>query len=93
MALAAFLALVIVLAIQLRDHPGAAGLAAQKPRIVIVRRIYQTTVHERIIAAAGASAGGGTTAGAGTTTSSSSASVSGPPLPAAPVTTRTSHTP
>ena len=87
MALAAFLALVIVLAIQLRDHPGAAGVAAQKPRIVIVRRIYQTTVHERIIAAAGATGGGGTTV------SSSSANVSGPPLPAAPVTTRTSHTP
>jgi hypothetical protein len=86
MALAAFLALVIVLAIQLRDHPGA-GLAAQKPRIVIVRRIYQTTVHERIIAAAGAGGGGGTTV------SSSSANVSPPPLPAAPVTTRTSRTP
>ena len=90
MALATFLALVIVLAIQLRDHPGAAGLAAQKPRIVVVRRIYETTVHERIVAAAGAA---GATGGGGTTVSSSSANVSGPPLPAAPVTTRTSHTP
>jgi hypothetical protein len=87
MALAAFLPLVIALAIQLRDHPGAAGLATQKARIVIVRRIYQTTVHERIIAAAGATGAGGTTV------SSSSANVSGPPLPAAPVTTRTSHAP
>ena len=87
MALAVFLALVIVLAIQLRDHPGSVGLAAQKPRVVVVRRIYETTVHERIIAAAGATGAGGTTV------SSSSANVSGAPLPAAPVITRTSRTP
>jgi hypothetical protein len=83
-ALATFLALVIVLAIQLRNNPGAAGLASQKPRVVIVRRIYETTVHERVIAA-----GGGGGAGAATV-SSSSASVSGAALPATPVVTRTS---
>jgi hypothetical protein len=83
-ALAAFLVLLVVLAMQLRDNPRAAGLVAQKARIVVVRRVYLTTVHERVIGAAGA-------AGAsGTTVSSSSASVSGSPIPTTPVRTRTS---
>jgi hypothetical protein len=80
-ALAAFLVLLIVLATQLRNDRTAADLAAQKPRIVIVRRIYETIVHERIIGATGKG---------GATTVSSSSAVSASPLPAAPVATRTS---
>lgn len=80
-ALAAFLVLLIVLATQLRNDPSAAGLATQKPRVVVVRRIYETIVHERIIGASGKS---------GATTVSSSSAESASPLPAAPVATRTS---
>ena len=80
-ALAAFLVLLIVLATQLRNDPTAAGLAAQTPRVVVVRRIYETIVHERIIGASGKG---------GATTVSSSSAVSASPLPAAPVATRTS---
>jgi hypothetical protein len=72
--------LLIVLATQLRNDPTAAGLAAHKPRVVVVRRIYETIVHERIIGASGN----------GATTVSSSSAVSASPLPAAPVATRTS---
>ena len=82
-ALAGFMVVLTVLAMQLRNNPGSVGLATVKPRVVVVRRIYQTTVHERIIGATGV---------AGTTVQSSSASVSSPPTPVAvaPVTTRTS---
>ena len=79
-ALAAFLVLLIVLATQLRNNPTAAGLAA-RPKVVVVRRIYETTIHERIIGASGKS---------GATTVSSSSPISAPPLPATPVTTHTS---
>lgn len=81
-AVAAFLAVLVVLALQLRSNPGAVGLTKQRPRVVIVRRIYQTTIHERIIGAGG---------GGGTTIQSSQASVSGPAVAsAAPVSTHTS---
>lgn len=82
-AVAAFMAVLALLAIQLRSNPRSLGLVTQRPRIVVVRRIYQTTVHERII---GASTGGG-----GTTVSSSVAAPVAPAAPAAtPVTTHTS---
>ena len=81
-ATAAFLAVLTVLALQLRANPASAGIATQKPRVVILRRVYQTTVHERIIGAAGKG---------GTTVSSSSASVSGATAPTStPITTHTS---
>ena len=76
-ALAAFLALLAVLAVQLRSDP---RLMPQRGRVVVVRRIYVTTVRERII---GATATGGTTV--------SSSSVSAPSATvAAPVSTRAS---
>jgi hypothetical protein len=81
-ATAAFLAVLTVLALQLRANPASVGIATQKPRVVILRRVYQTTVRERIIGAAGKG---------GTTVSSSSASVSGAAAPAStPITTHTS---
>ncbi len=81
-AVAAFLAVLAVLALQLRSNPASVGLATQKPRVVILRRVYQTTVHERIVGGAGAG---------GTTVQSSSASVVAPSAPAvAPVGTHTS---
>jgi hypothetical protein len=83
-ALAVFLALIVVLATQLRNDPRSVGLASQKARVVIVRRVYETVVHERVIGA-GAATGSGAT-----TVSSSSANVASPALPATPVTTRTS---
>ena len=83
-ALAVFLTLLVVLATQLRNDPRSVGLASQKARVVIVRRIYETVVHERIIGATAATGAGATTV------SSSSASVAGPATPATPVTTRTS---
>jgi hypothetical protein len=83
-ALALFLALLVVLATQLRNDPRSVGLASQKARVVIVRRVYETVVHERIIGATAA------TGAAATTVSSSSASVAGPATPATPFTTRTS---
>lgn len=79
-ALAVFLVLLIVLATQLRNDPKGAGLVAQK-RVVVVRRIYETVVHERVIGATGKG---------GATTVSSSSAVSASPLPATPVATRTS---
>jgi hypothetical protein len=84
-ALAGFMAILALLAIQLRNDPRSGGLVTVKPRVVILRRVYQTTVHERIVGASGPASGG-------TTVQSSSASVSGPATPAAaaPVTTRTS---
>jgi hypothetical protein len=48
-ALAAFLAVLALLALQLRSNPVAAGLLKPRPRVVIVRRVYETTVHERVI--------------------------------------------
>ena len=83
-ALAVFLTLLVVLATQLRNDPRSVGLASQKARVVIVRRVYETVVHERIIGATAATGAGATTV------SSSSASVAGPATPATPVTTRTS---
>ena len=82
-ALAGFMVVLTLLAMQLRNNPSSVGLATVTPRVVVVRRIYQTTVHERIIGATGA---------AGTTVQRSIASVSGPatPIAVAPVTTRTS---
>ena len=81
-AIAAFLAVLIVLALQLRSNPASVGLATQKPRVVILRRVYQTTVHERIVGGSGAG---------GTTVRSSSASVAAPSAPAStPVSTHTS---
>jgi len=72
-ALAAFLVLVVILATQLRGDPGPSGL--QKPGVVVVRRVYETVIHERIIAAPGA----GVTTGVGrATVSSSGASPAGP---------------
>lgn len=80
-AVAAFLAVLTVLALQLRSDPASVGLATQKPRIVILRRVYETTVHERVV-------GGG---GGGTTVHSSSASVAAPSATASPpVSTHTS---
>jgi len=84
MALAVFLALIVVLATQLRNDPRSVGLVSQKARVVIVRRVYETVVHERVIGATAA------TGAPATTVSTSSASVASPALPATPVTTRTS---
>ena len=81
-ALAAFLAVLAVLIAQLRDAPGSVGSAIAKPRIVIVRRVYETIVHERVIGAAAA-----TTPAPPTTVSTSSVPAS---PPAAPVATRSS---
>jgi hypothetical protein len=82
-AVAGFLAVLTVLALQLRSNPASVGLATQKPRIVILRRVYQTTVHERVIGAGGGAVG--------TTVRSSSASVAPAPAPASPpVSTHTS---
>ena len=81
-AMAAFLGVLAVLALQLRANPASVGIATQKPRVVILRRVYETTVHERIIGAARKGA---------TTVTSSSASVSGAATPAVtPLTTHTS---
>ena len=78
---AVFLAVLALLALQLRANPGAVGLATRKPRVVVVRRVYVTTVHERIV--------GGT--GTGATVSRSTASVAAPAVAASPApTTRTS---
>lgn len=82
-ALAAFMVVLTLLAIQLRTNPASLGLVAARSRVVVVRRIYQTTVHERIIGATGSP-------GAATTVSSSSVGVSSPPAAGAPVSTRTS---
>ena len=81
-ALAAFLVLLVVLTAALRQHPPALSLVSHKPRIVVVRRVYETVVHERVIGASGAS-------GPAATTTSSSSVASVAPLPT-PVTTRTS---
>ena len=82
-AVAAFLAVLIVLALQLRSDPASVGLATHKPRIVILRRIYQTTVHERVVGAGGGAGG--------TTVHSSSASVAAPSASTTPpVSTHTS---
>lgn len=51
-ALALFLALLVVLAVRLREHPPAAAVHVA-PRVVIVRRVYETIVHERVIGATG----------------------------------------
>jgi hypothetical protein len=50
-ALAAFLVLVLVLTVRLRDSPFT-GLTPVKPRIVLARRIHVTTVHKRVIGVA-----------------------------------------
>lgn len=78
-SLAAFLVVLALLGTHLRDTP-----AAHAPGALVIRRVYRTTVVERVLpAGAGGSAGG----------ASVSQSVSGagaePPLPALPV-TRTS---
>ena len=79
-AIAGFLAVLTMLALQLRSNPSSVGIATQKPRVVILRRIYQTTVHERVI--------GATT---GTTVQrSSSVTASAATAGTAPVTTHTS---
>lgn len=77
-AIAGFLAVLALLALQLRSNPSSVGLATQKPRVVILRRIYETTVHERVIGAA-----------TGTTVQRST-SVAAAAAPSAPVTTHTS---
>ena len=85
LALAVFLALMVVLATQLRDNPGAVQrLASRRPHVVVVRRVYQTVIRERVVSAA-VPAGAG-----GTTVSSSGASYSGSAPVAAAPTTRTS---
>ena len=75
-ALAAFLAVLAVLATQLRDDPRSVrAYGSVRPRVVLLRRIYQTVIRERVVTAPGGAAG--------TTVSSSGASVSGaaPPAP------------
>jgi hypothetical protein len=51
-ALAAFLVVLLALTIRLRDDPRSVGLAPAVPRIVVVRRVYETVVHERVVGAA-----------------------------------------
>ena len=80
------MAVLAALASQLRDGaPGAAPRpVAMKPRIVVVRRVYETVIRERVISAAS------TTSAGNTTVSSSGSSQSGYAQAAAPLTTRTS---
>ncbi len=54
-AAAVFLAILALLALELRSNPRSVGIADRKPRVVVVRRVYETTVHERIIGASGPS--------------------------------------
>ena len=79
LALAAFLVTFVLLASQLRTASGARSAH----RAIVVRRIYQTQVVERVVSPGTGAAGGG----------SVTQSVTGSPaeaLPPAPVLTRTS---
>jgi hypothetical protein len=73
-ALAAFLVLLLVLTVRLRDSPLSG--APVKSRTVIARRIYVTTVHERVVSVA-----------AQRRAPTSSVSTSSVPAPSAPVQT------
>jgi hypothetical protein len=81
-ALAAFVAVLLVLTIRLRDDPRSVGLAPATRRMVVVRRVYETVVYERVVGAAAATA-----RPMPATVSAPSMSI---PAPVAPVATRTS---
>jgi hypothetical protein len=82
--LGGILVVLIVLATALRDDPATVGLATSRPRVVIERRVYVTTVHESVV--------GAHVRVAAPPPSQSTSSTTLPPAaaPAAPVSTHTS---
>lgn len=84
-SLAAFLLILAFLSVQLRAGTQLATATASRPREIIQRRVYRTTVVERVFPA-----GTGGSASSGSPTVSQSVSGSAAPaaavLPAAPVT-------
>jgi hypothetical protein len=80
LTLAAFLAVLAILAARLRATPAAAP--APSPRVVVLRRVYRTTIVDD---------GGSDGRGRGTTVSVSTSGAAAPTAPTAPTTRASTH--